>query len=107
MNLDQIRSTLEEELKDVLGTSGRLRDHLRNKDRTLPADWAELAQFVENDEVLEHLEVRSRERLVALQTAIARIDEGTYTRCANCGATISPERLELLPTTTVCVRCAP
>jgi len=76
MDLDKIRKDLEIELADVLSKSERLENHLRNKDRTLPDDWAELAQFVENDEVLEHLEVRSRERIEALQGALNRIEAG-------------------------------
>jgi len=106
MDLEQIRIALEAQLKDVEGKSGRLKDHLRNKDRTLPSDWPDLAQIVGNDEVLEALEVRSRERIDSLQKAIGRIDAGLYTRCENCGATIAPERLELLPSTAICADCA-
>ena len=108
MDLDtaSIKAKLELELADVLQKSQRLTNHLRNEDRTLPKDWAELAQFVENDEVLEALEVRSRDRIDALRLALRRIDEGVYTRCTGCGATIASERLETLPTTHVCVDCA-
>jgi len=107
MNVDTaaIKAELEAELADVLQKSGRLTDHLRNKDRTLPKDWSELAQFVENDEVLEALDSRARERIDGLRAAIRRIDEGTYTRCRGCGVTISTARLEALPTTQVCANC--
>jgi DnaK suppressor protein len=37
--------------------------------------------------------------------AIARIEDGTYGRCQNCGAEIPDERLEAVPTTTLCVAC--
>ncbi len=72
----------------------------------MPIDWAEMSQFVENDEVLEALEERTRDRVEAIIQAVRRIDEGTYTMCARCGSTISDERLELLPTTVVCSACA-
>lgn len=106
MNTAAIKAKLEEELTDVLQKSGRLTDHLRNRDRTLPKDWSDLAQFTENDEVLEVLESRARDRVDALRLALQRIDEGTYTECAQCGATIAPERLDTLPTTSVCAQCA-
>lgn len=106
MELDQIRAAMEAELQDVIGKSERLEAHLRNKDRTLPKDWSEMAQFVENDEVLEALEERSRERIDALLRAMDRIDEGTYDQCSSCGNTIGPARLALLPTTSVCASCA-
>ncbi len=103
---DKLRERFEEELGDLLSTNLRLTSHLRNQDRTLPKDWAELAQFLENDEVLEALESRSRERIAHLERAIARIDDGTYDTCGACGKKIEPGRLELLPTTPICASCA-
>jgi RNA polymerase-binding protein DksA len=61
--------------------------------------------------------VRSRELALArkdrvlteiekLQAALVRVREGTYGRCERCGTQIDPERLEVLPTTTLCVTCA-
>jgi len=102
----ELRKELESELDEVLATNERLTNHLRNVDRTLPGDSEDLAQFLENDEVLEALEARSRERIEELRTAIARIDAGGYDSCATCGGTIEEGRLEVLPTTTLCVACA-
>ncbi|MDX1577241.1 MAG: TraR/DksA C4-type zinc finger protein [Gemmatimonadota bacterium] len=105
-DLDRIRSELEEKLREMTDRHARLSAHLRNEDREMPADWQEMAQFVENDEVLESLEARTRERLEAIVRAVGRIDEGSYTICARCGGEIQGERLELLPTTTICSSCA-
>ena len=41
-----------------------------------------------------------------LDAALARLDAGTYGRCAECGEPIAPERLAVLPAATVCIRCA-
>jgi RNA polymerase-binding transcription factor DksA len=38
--------------------------------------------------------------------ALRRIDEGTYGTCERCGEKILEERLELLPYTRYCARCA-
>src|SRR5690606_7204685 len=46
------------------------------------------------------------QRLAEIEAALRRIDEGTYGRCASCGELINPERLEILPFTTLCVTCA-
>jgi len=102
----ELRKELEVELREVLSTNERLTDHLRNVDRTLPRDSEDLAQFLENDEVLEALEARSRDRIEELRTAIARIDSGSYNLCAACGGKIEAGRLDILPTTTLCVACA-
>jgi len=45
-------------------------------------------------------------RIEALRKALARVNEGTYGRCARCGSDIDPERLEFLPTTSLCAACA-
>jgi RNA polymerase-binding transcription factor len=46
------------------------------------------------------------EELQALDAATARIAAGTYGVCARCDLPIGPERLEALPATTTCIRCA-
>jgi RNA polymerase-binding transcription factor DksA len=45
-------------------------------------------------------------RIEDLQEALSKVDEGSYGRCERCGAQIDPERLEILPATTLCVDCA-
>ena len=105
-DLDQVRTELSTTLHEMLARHSRLTAHLRNADRELPSDWSDMAQFMENDEVLESLEVRTRERVDAIIRAVERIDNGSYTTCARCGAEIRAERLELLPTTTLCSGCA-
>ena len=42
----------------------------------------------------------------ALREALTKVHEGTYGRCEECGAQIDPERLEILPATTLCAVCA-
>ena len=43
--------------------------------------------------------------LASIDGALARIDEGSYGVCANCGRTISRERLDALPYATKCIDC--
>ena len=50
------------------------------------------------EEVLKHIE--------ELREALERVQGGTYGRCARCSEPIPAERLEILPTTTLCVACA-
>jgi len=101
----KIRERLEASLAEMLGRHSKLTGHLRNKDREIPLDWSEMAQFMENDEVLEALEARTRERMEALAAALRRLEEGTYGSCGSCGNPISEERLDVLPTTPVCASC--
>ena len=48
----------------------------------------------------------ARVELTELDRATDRLADGTYGRCAGCGAPIAAERLEALPATTTCIRCA-
>jgi len=106
MKPDALRAKMEAELKELVGRHERISAHLRNEDREVPIDWTEMAKFMENDEVLEALEVRTRDRVYALTAALMRLDAGTYGHCAQCDRMIPKERLNLLPATAICDRCA-
>ena len=45
--------------------------------------------------------------LVEVQQALARIENGTYGICSNCGQPIPEKRLEAIPWATLCVTCEP
>lgn len=51
--------------------------------------------------------IQNREaKIRLLDSAIKAAEAGKYGVCEMCGATISPERLEIVPETTLCVTCA-
>jgi len=54
-------------------------------------------------------ELAMRERanlhLEAVDAALARLDDGTYGTCAQCGRPIAAERLEALPWAAHCIEC--
>lgn len=64
------------------------------------ADMGEAA-----DIAAELIELRSR-RLEQVDTAIQKIDEGTYGICENCGKEINPRRLDADPAAIYCIECA-
>jgi DnaK suppressor protein len=41
-----------------------------------------------------------------LQRALAKLDEGSYGRCDNCGGPIAPGRLQVAPESALCIDCA-
>ncbi len=47
----------------------------------------------------------ARRRLAQAELALARLRAGSYGVCQECGQTIDPMRLEVLPTATLCVKC--
>ncbi len=44
-------------------------------------------------------------KLGAIDHALERLDQGTYSVCARCGKMIDPERLEVLPYAEFCISC--
>ena len=44
-------------------------------------------------------------RLVEVEAALERLDNGTYGTCEGCGELIAVERLEALPETRMCLDC--
>ena len=44
--------------------------------------------------------------LAEVDRGLEKVDEGTYGLCDECGQPISPERLEAMPSATLCVTCS-
>lgn len=49
---------------------------------------------------------RQQRHIEEIRDALLRLDEGAYGVCQECGASIKPERLEVLPLTPLCITCA-
>jgi DnaK suppressor protein len=49
---------------------------------------------------------QSMRHLSEIDSALVRIDEGTFGTCANCGGSIALGRLEARPQATLCISCA-
>jgi DnaK suppressor protein len=52
------------------------------------------------------LRERSRGELARVDTALRKLDAGTYGTCATCGNPIAAERLEAIPWAPTCIDCA-
>ena len=49
---------------------------------------------------------QARERLVAIDAALARLEDGRYGRCDRCGQPIGADRRAARPAALTCIRCA-
>ncbi len=87
---DRFRTQLESQRADCLE---QRRQALEECAQSLPDDVA-LARSASLLRTVEQIDA-----------ALARLEAGTYGRCARCGAAIPEERLELRPFTDTCVRC--
>lgn len=65
-------------------------------------DASEVFEQTKNLAIKEHLE----KMLEQVEQAMRRIEKGTYGVCEKCGGLIHPERLQVMPSATLCMRCA-
>lgn len=66
-------------------------------------DVADQATAYANREQSRYRAAMLGQRLEQVTDALQRLEDGTYGKCTACGARISPERLEVLPTATLCL----
>jgi RNA polymerase-binding protein DksA len=66
---------------------------------------ADDANETSEQETMLGLQRSSERQLNQVNEALARMDAGTYGTCANCGKPINPARLEVHPSSTLCMDC--
>jgi DnaK suppressor protein len=104
LDLKAIRQKLE-------GQRAALVKHIEDEETRLrlPAgtnpDQFDLAQDYLSKERRSALVAQSRRQLEQVEAALRRLDEGTYGKCANCGAPVAPSRLKVLPAALLCIKC--
>lgn len=88
---DDHPGSLDEEVDEVSGTADN--------------DLAENASATLGREIDYTLGENSESVLAEIDAALARIDEGTYGICTNCGEEIPLARLEAYPWASLCIGC--
>ena len=103
MNKEKARAALEEKLEDL---ETRLAGVTKDITKTLSSDFAEQATERENDDVLEEIGKETQASIAHVKAALHRLDDDSYGICASCGDDIAEGRLDAIPETTHCVKCA-
>jgi DnaK suppressor protein len=68
-------------------------------------DIVDRANNAYNRELMFSLSDSERQMVLQIEAALARMDAGTYGRCANCGNAIAIRRLEAVPYARFCIDC--
>jgi DnaK suppressor protein len=107
LDVTRYRELLEDERQRVSDALAYLRvEHAAREDEEIPESGiADTASVTIDREVDLSLEGTTSGMLRAIDEALARIDDGTYGRCARCGQPIAEERLEAVPYATLCIDC--
>jgi RNA polymerase-binding transcription factor DksA len=91
LDIERLREELQAEIEPASATDDDSAD--------VAADVYERGKIIS---LIQNLELKLR----SLDNAIEKARRGTYGICEKCGNPIPPERLEIMPETTLCVRCA-
>lgn len=104
------------EATDLRADLRRERDDLRARLSSLTNEGDAALDFDENfadsgqvaAEQGENLTLAAslQDQLAGVEAALARLDAGTYGRCAVCGEPIPPARLEAMPSARTCIQHA-
>ena len=98
MDINAIKKQLVKERAELLGRA-------EVPIETARGDDADLSVMAENKERELWLANDAKQRLALINKALARIENGTYGKCTNCGKPIPEERLRALPLTLYDVEC--
>ncbi len=94
-------------LETMLGELEERIAHIqRDLDEPHDPDSSERAVQMEDDESLEAQAALVTREIASTKRALDRIEAGEYGYCTQCGAEISPGRLEARPEAALCIDCA-
>jgi RNA polymerase-binding protein DksA len=98
------RASLEAERVHLRSQLGEL--DVDSESNDFDENFADSAQVAAEQGENRALAGSLREQLDDVDRALAKLDDGTYGLCENCGQPISEARLEAMPATRYCITCA-
>lgn len=103
--LDSFRRLLEARKREILTEAERAVGSMNSKPEEAFADPTDRATLESDRNFLLRLRDRERKLLTKIDEALARIRDGSYGRCEECGGEIGLQRLRARPVTTLCIAC--
>jgi len=99
---EKIRKRLEARVVELFESAKEIDAELKEAPNP---DFEENAVELEDDEVLESLGQAALNEINLINTALQRIDAGTYGICVTCGNPVGDARLEAVPHAAQCMDC--
>ena len=101
--LEEKQAELQQHIAALTGSPVQPEDAIQASDGVVEPE--EEAVDLEQTDVDQALLDNEKALLGEVHQALARIENGTYGICTNCGQTIPEERLEAIPWASLCVIC--
>jgi DnaK suppressor protein len=100
-----VREALRQKRSELVEQQATQLSALYAPDKHHLADLDEMASdTLDTDSVCALMDL-SASTLADIDAALLKLDEGSYGVCELCGDAIHPDRLEVLPFATLCVKC--
>jgi DnaK suppressor protein len=103
--IEVFKKRLEDRQRELRHIMNRTAQDGRDADLESAQDIADRAANSYNKEFLFSQSNNERQLLLMVDSALARIREGTFGECISCGEEINPKRLEAVPWTRHCIEC--
>ena len=103
--LEEKQAEIQRHIATLMGSSPPPEDAIQASDGVVEPE--EEAVDLQQTDVDQAILDNERALLAEVQQALARIENGTYGICTNCGQPIPERRLEAIPWATLCVICEP
>ncbi len=101
--MENSTTNLQRELQDIKSQINTLEKGLEDKpDYGLGTGAAAVTRWELDLALLKRL----RERVSLIEKALSQGDENVYGICKQCGKSIHPDRLAVLPDAQICIECA-
>lgn len=104
--LQAIRARLRGDVTTMAEVALRKSGVEGNDGNSMPIHMAELGSDNFDQEFTLSLMETDEDTLGRIELALVRIDEGSYGRCVECEGPIPKARLNAIPYTPVCIKCA-
>lgn len=103
----QLRARLRGDVSAMAdATLRRTRSEASGDLSSMPIHMADIGSDNFDQEFTLSLMANDEETLELIESALERIEEGTYGSCTECGARIPKTRLNAIPYTPYCIKCA-
>ena len=106
VELDAISDELSALREELLRRVERTHHHLYEREERFSAKFSDQSQEMENQALVSALDVEGRQELKLIDEALERIAAGTFGTCQKCGEQVQSARLEAVPYTRYCIKCA-
>jgi DnaK suppressor protein len=104
-DLEQFKKILLEEKKKILSHLQTLSDSAEKEEIVPAGDSADIASLEINHANLQKIGKRETYLLKKIDLALAKVEDGTYGECEDCGEQIAVARLQARPVAQLCIDC--